>query len=1082
MSARRCKHEIIEKWRKRIAEIGLPRQILIMVNGHEVPTDKNNKTAIKGRFYPRNDLKKLLTLEVVEDILNHDCPTYCDQQRRTIEKLDEDSPWASEQPRHASNKSPELSRRWAEQTCGTDGTPGAVTIFGLLVLIRRPLLIVGFLDKDVTDQGFEQVCDLLVEGPGIFDYWRHYHERAQALSEKAAETFRKQMWSFVPPKIAVNVAKITTQSFRRERILPFIERPQLMGQGGYSSVYKARIHEDYFVVPAEFKADAYALKQVSERNANLVEIKKEIETLRLVQKNPHDKIIRFLAVYEHVSLGEGSRPPACNFLMPLMDGNLKEYLRGEGSFTKDTANGLKALVEGKLYEQLIGLVGALHHMVHNIQMHRIDLKPDNILVKREQDGRGSYNDILILADFGQARVKRSRQYTKTGMGVTFAHAITDAYAPPEAFKSAWREADLPSLVKEDKWDIWPLGCIFVEILTFLALGQQGVHKLDLEREKDFTQGVSVADPDEDSNSDCRFWVTESHRAPRLKQSIKQWLTHLENLKFDSEELDAVIRTKCRNFMIWNIRLSTAMLNPWPSMNITTRCSISEVVETMKQELLADTDGSLITPMDTARLDRLLGFRTAQFVNSEAPAVGSTPTSSWPDMQRSPEIPAVPRILEPEGPSPALPASSSPGNTKSRSSIDSETSTIDSCEFEQRPDCGHAAPGVNDVHGPGKTASPPDGFSIGPGLFGSFLELGVYGNMNPDDPPLEPRANEMELLQMSDIGYYMNGDTGKGRIMVCNASKGPGYDLVIRMKDLDGRSQNLHILREKTSIVPLHIVSLPLLKSYNQIIGHEPTYVIQFDGEKVFPGTGLHTSNATHVSNLLEILTQQRVLTEMRLKRLILRREKRKLMTLFQPLHDNTYNAIRAEIWIELAPQTTEVDDSSPQGFRPYPYERSNTDTSIGQTSTTGSTSSHGNRSLSLPGYGTFPATRRLVIYCKAGAGNPEMSGADTIYSIKFDGGLLPQRDDQLPNVLRVYRAKVVHGTHKDQVSVYRVSYHHLPGMPMSPVVLRTKEQANEIRCSAVDLEFHNRQDALNFSIACHREYQQYADELRASES
>jgi len=53
-----------------------------------------------------------------------------------------------------------------------------------------------------------------------------------------------------------------------------------------------------------------------------------------------------------------------------------------------------------------------------------------------------------------------------------------------------------------------------------------------------------------------------------------------------------------------------------------------------------------------------------------------------------------------------------------------------------------------------------------------------------------------------------------------------------------------IPREKTSIVPLHIVSPAFLKSYNRIIGYEPTYVMQFDGERIPPGTGLHTSNVT----------------------------------------------------------------------------------------------------------------------------------------------------------------------------------------------------------------------------------------------
>jgi len=438
--------------------------------------------------------------------------------------------------------------------------------------------------------------------------------------------------------------------------------------------------------------------------------------------------------------------------MPLMDGNLKEYLRGEGPFKgKDTANGLKAMVEGKLYKQVIGLVGALHHMVHTIKMHRVDLKPDNILVKREQDGRGNYNDIFILADFGQARVKRSKKYTKTGMGVTFAHAITDAYAPPEAFQSAWG-ANFPISVQEDKWDIWPLGCIFVEILTLLALGQQGVHKLDQERETKFAQGLQLVpeadldmDPDTNSNSDCRFWVTEpskssrSGQAPTLKQSIKQWLSHLEYLTFGSKEIDAVTRTKCKDFMAWNIRLTTAMLNPWPSTNISTRCSIGDIVTWMRLELLAGTDESLITPMDTATLDRLLGFRVGQIAKPEAPAAGSTPKFPWPDMQTSPKsapISTVPRILEPgnnpqetwapEAPPTALQDSNDDGSPKTRSSIDSETSTLDLDipNSEQRPE--HAAPGADDMHNHGERASLSESFSLGPGLFDSWPELGADG--------------------------------------------------------------------------------------------------------------------------------------------------------------------------------------------------------------------------------------------------------------------------------------------------------------------------------------------------------------------
>lgn len=449
-----------------------------------------------------------------------------------------------------------------------------------------------------------------------------------------------------------------------------------------------------------------------------------------------------------------------------MNGTLKEYLRGEGPFQgEDTANGLKAIVEGKLYKQVIGIVGALHHMVHTIQMHRVDLKPDNILVKREQDGRGSYNDILILADFGQARVKRSKQYTKTGMGVEFA-GITDAYAPPEAFDSAWR-GEKPMMVQE-KWDIWPLGCIFVEILTFLSLGQEGVHKLDQEREKKFTRELHLGvDPDMDS--DCRFWVTEpsnvSHSgwAPTLKPSIKKWLDHLGNLAFDNKEIDVVAGTKCKEFMAWNIRLTTSMLNPWPSMHISTRCSIDKIVVDMTLELLAaaDTNKSLITPMDAATLDRLLGFRMVD-VQSAKPEAPATPQPAWRDAQTSPdhnhETPihaypsttAVPRILEPgqalDPQEPWAPehhpaalriqdvrTGHGDGSAKSDgSSIDSESSnsTPDIPHYEQRPRYAHAAPGAHGMDDHGESASLySNEFGLGPGLLGPWAERidGAPGN-------------------------------------------------------------------------------------------------------------------------------------------------------------------------------------------------------------------------------------------------------------------------------------------------------------------------------------------------------------------
>lgn len=90
--------------------------------------------------------------------------------------------------------------------------------------------------------------------------------------------------------------------------------------------------------------------------------------------------------------------------------------------------------------------------------YHFDLKPANILV--EQDGR------LVITDFGQAVFKAAKDSTDSrvrGMGGT------EAYSPPEL-------NDKSGLNR--KYDIWSLGCIFLEVLVFIIGGRIGLLQLD----------------------------------------------------------------------------------------------------------------------------------------------------------------------------------------------------------------------------------------------------------------------------------------------------------------------------------------------------------------------------------------------------------------------------------------------------------------------------------------------------------------------------------------------------------------------------------------------------------------------------
>jgi serine/threonine protein kinase len=80
-----------------------------------------------------------------------------------------------------------------------------------------------------------------------------------------------------------------------------------------------------------------------------------------------------------------------------------------------------------------------------------DLKPANILIKE---------NVFMIADFGLSGFKHQED-TKTDW-----HGGTYSYSPPEYFSSA----HITSASGGRKVDIWSLGCIFSEILTFIVLG------------------------------------------------------------------------------------------------------------------------------------------------------------------------------------------------------------------------------------------------------------------------------------------------------------------------------------------------------------------------------------------------------------------------------------------------------------------------------------------------------------------------------------------------------------------------------------------------------------------------------------
>ncbi|KAL8411631.1 hypothetical protein RB596_001051 [Gaeumannomyces avenae] len=207
----------------------------------------------------------------------------------------------------------------------------------------------------------------------------------------------------------------------------------------------------------------FAIKSL--RQADEVKYKKEIDNLKRFSGRNHENLVTLLATFTHRD--------KFNLIFPCADGDLEHYWTRLGSPAKTPEFTLW------ISAQILGLTGAVH-TIHEPPNDFLgdperkfgrhgDLKPENILYYPSADG-GKAPGKLIITDFGLADVHRELSKSavrKKGLGYTM------SWAPPECDM----KGDLNAL-----WDIWSLGCIFLEMACWM-LGDD--RKTGQERRNEF---------------------------------------------------------------------------------------------------------------------------------------------------------------------------------------------------------------------------------------------------------------------------------------------------------------------------------------------------------------------------------------------------------------------------------------------------------------------------------------------------------------------------------------------------------------------------------------------------------------------
>jgi len=197
--------------------------------------------------------------------------------------------------------------------------------------------------------------------------------------------------------------------------------------------------------------------------------RKEVEALKRVADKKHDYLIQLLLTYSYAG---------CYYLVfPWADRNMEQYWK----FYEDVKDPLRSVSFATwVVSQFLGIADGIQ-AIHNAERRSSgrhfgrhgDLKPTNILWFRrghQQTKECEEFGQFVISDFGLAQFHGEHSKDQVDARTV---GRTETYRPPEC--------DVRPKISP-KYDIWTLGCIFLEFCTWFSKGWAGVDRFSQRRE------------------------------------------------------------------------------------------------------------------------------------------------------------------------------------------------------------------------------------------------------------------------------------------------------------------------------------------------------------------------------------------------------------------------------------------------------------------------------------------------------------------------------------------------------------------------------------------------------------------------
>ncbi|KAL6412535.1 hypothetical protein AUP68_03738 [Ilyonectria robusta] len=352
-----------------------------------------------------------------------------------------------------------------------------------------------------------------------------FTENTTALTQK----FYTEQWQVLVPFITQGSNHdVKEYHLHRDTIMPWKTYGKVI-ESGFSKVRRVEIHNAHHTF---HQHKAFALKTLSEHNPIRAadEFKSELDVF--LKMKPQNHLLELCAAFRFENEESGD---IYSFLFPWADGGCLRDL-----WCKEPTDMLQSVTPSQfllwIAEQCHGLVMALNSM-HDLRQEALkkanqvdakreendeyygihgDIKPENILHFSQLDSPTGLG-VLKLADFGLTDFHTLRSRTMK------AHQV-NMPMPAPTYKAP--ELVVPGEYFSRKTDIWALGCVFSQFMTWAIRGVGSVKKFDDERidERDVNENKGESKFAQDT-----FFKAEHFPGgvrTTLKTSTKEWLDNL----------------------------------------------------------------------------------------------------------------------------------------------------------------------------------------------------------------------------------------------------------------------------------------------------------------------------------------------------------------------------------------------------------------------------------------------------------------------------------------------------------------------------------------------------------------------------